>query len=154
MSLFTVLQTLFKKLNIISSKMCFVTPTVWFEFHLTKESIVNVLWEHARSSKLFKHLCLSDVLKEGVINNIPTTIKLCQKYNLFRMKRKSRCLNGSLFNLFRSLALCSDIVLRYHKCIKLNKTDSNVNVACQCWTNAAATFLQYELSKMADRLQS
>ena len=67
-------------------------------------SSINFTENRARSSKLFRHLCLSDVLKEGVINNIPTTIKRSQKYNLFRMERKM-----SMFKRF--YFICSELTM-------------------------------------------
>ena len=75
-SLFTVLHTLFKKLNIISSKMCFVTPTVWFEFHLTKESIANVLWEHMSLCSLsyFVLLIIMSAVEQKGLKNMTTFI--------------------------------------------------------------------------------
>ena len=72
--------------------------------NVQRTSSINFTENRARSSKLFRHLCLSDVLKEGVINNIPTTIKRSQKYNLFRMERKM-----SMFKRF--YFICSELTM-------------------------------------------
>lgn len=77
--------------------------------NVQRTSSINFTENRARSSKLFRHLCLSDVLKEGVINNIPTTIKRSQKY-CSGWREKCRCLNGSISSVQN--LLCSDIVLR------------------------------------------
>ena len=59
--------------------------------NIQRTSSINFTENHARSSELFRHLCLSDVLNEGVMNNIPTTIKRSQKYNLFKSMFKWFC---------------------------------------------------------------
>ena len=74
--------------------------------NVQRTSSINFTENRARSSKLFRHLCLSDVLKEGVINKYRPLLNDLKSTNC----SGCRCLNGFISSVQN--LLCSDIILR------------------------------------------